>query len=150
MQPLVDLEQAALALEPVVELLLLAADLPERLGVDERLRRVAGEDLERPLVVLVELVVARLGQDDHAQDARLVGHRDDEHRLRVAPLADLSPARVGGGVAEADRAVVLGDPTRQALADRDPQHVWAVGVPIPANSPWNAIGSHTPAASSTA
>ena len=45
-QPLVDLEQAALALEPVVELLLLAADLPERLGVDHRLGGVAREDLE--------------------------------------------------------------------------------------------------------
>ena len=99
-----------------MELVLLAADLPERLGVDHRLGRVAGEDLERPLVVLAELVEAHLGHDDHAEHARLVRHRHQQHRLRHVVGAQLEAPGIGARVAEADRLVVLGDPARQPLA----------------------------------
>ena len=58
-QPLVDLEQPALAGELVLELGLLAVQLVEVLGVDDRLGRVAGEDRQRRLVVRAEPVAAR-------------------------------------------------------------------------------------------
>ncbi len=122
-QALVDLEQPALALEAVVQLVLLAADLPERLGVDHRLGRVAGEDLERPLVVLAELVVANLGHDDHAEHPRLVRHRHQQHRLHDVVRAELDAARVGARVAEADGLVVLRNPAGQALTGPEPQHL---------------------------
>ena len=58
-EPLVDLEQPALAVELVLQLGLLAVQLLEVLGVDDRLGRVAGEDRQRRLVVGVEPVAAR-------------------------------------------------------------------------------------------
>ena len=58
-QPLVDLEQAALALELVLELRLLAAQSLHVGAVDERLGGIAGEDRQGRLVVRVEPVAAR-------------------------------------------------------------------------------------------
>ncbi len=111
-----------------MQLLLLAAHLHERLGVDDGLRGVAREDLQRPLVVLAELVVADLGHDDHAEHPRLVGHRHEEHRLHHVVRAELEAARVGARVAEADRLVVLGDPAGEPLADLQPQDVAVEGA----------------------
>ena len=111
---------------------LLAADLPERLGVDHRLGRVAGEDLERPLVVLGELVEAHLRHDDHAQHARLVGHRHEQHRLRAAVWrrpgghagsAPASPSRIV--------SVVLARPSPSAPRRSGPGGRSRTSVPIP-------------------
>ena len=122
-QPLVDLQEASLALETVAQLLLLAVDLAERLRVHQCLRGVAGEDLEDPLVILAVLVVARLGQDDDAQDTRLVGHRDEQHGFGPAALPDLATPNVARRIADADRRVVQRHPPREALADPRPQEL---------------------------
>ena len=98
-----------------MELVLLAADLPERLGVDHRLGRVAGEDLERPLVVLAELVEAHLGHDDHAEHARLVATSAPASIDSATwSVPELQAAGIGARVAEADRLVVLRRPSRSA------------------------------------
>ena len=122
-EPLVHLQEAALALQPMAKLLLLPTDLAEGLGVDERLCRVAGEDLQDPLVVLGVLVVAPLGQDDDPQHTLLVGHRHEEHGLRPAAPAHLDPTPVRGHVAQPDRGVAERDPPGEPLADPHPQTV---------------------------
>jgi hypothetical protein len=49
--------------------------------VFERDRRLAGEHLEQPDIVLVELIGAELRDDDRAGDARAVAQRHDDQRL---------------------------------------------------------------------
>ena len=68
-QSLVHLEQSPLALEPVVQLSLLPMHLGEGIRVDHRLRGVAREDLEGPLIVFGVLVIAHPGEDDDPQHA---------------------------------------------------------------------------------
>ncbi len=75
---LVDLEEAALARELVLQLELLAIEELEMLGVDDGLRGIAGEDRQRRLVVRAEHVAALRGDDDHAVGAILESHRDDQ------------------------------------------------------------------------
>ncbi len=120
-ESLVDLEQAALAVELELELGLLVAQPFHVRPVDQRLGRVPGEDLEGRLVVVVEPVAPVLRQDDDAVDGPVEGHRDDEHRLRpVGRAHDQRPA-VGRGVAEPDRLSVRRHPAGQPRPDRDPE-----------------------------
>ena len=141
-EPLVHLEEAALALEAMTELLLLPADLAEGLGVDQRLRRVAREDLQDPLVVLGVLVVAHLGQDDDPQDraprttsARGAWTRPRGSRPpgRPRPSAATSPSRIVALWSATHP--VSPSPIRIRRRSND-------GVPMSLNSPWNAMGSH--------
>ena len=121
-QALVDLEQAPLARELVLQLGLLALEPADVGRVDQRLGGVAGEDPEGGLVIRVEAVPTTFGDDDHAVDDVLEGHRDGEHRLRLVVRAHDHAARVRTGIACPDRDVVGRGPAGQALADRDAEH----------------------------
>ena len=139
----VDLEQAALAGEPELELRLLAADTFGVVGVDERLGGMPREDRQGRLVVGGEPVPAELGQHDQALDSIVIGDRDEEHRLGSIGPADQDPrgsAWASGTIRAwlwAATQPVRPSPIRQRSISRR-----TVGVPM--NVPWNAIGSHTP------
>ena len=120
-QPLVDLEQASLAFELQLELGLLEMQPLEVRGVDQGLCRGGREDRQRGLVVGVEAIRAKRRDHDDAVDLLLVRHRHDEHRFGLLRVADDDAARVVRRVAETQRAAVLGDPAREALADAHAQ-----------------------------
>ena len=120
-QPLVDVEQAPLAVQLVLQLDLLAMQPIHVLGVDERLHGRCGEDRQRHLVVELEAVAADGRHDDQALDDVLLEHRHDQDRFGLVGGPDDPAARIPRGVAEPDRATVLGDPAGEALADRDAQ-----------------------------
>ncbi len=81
-EPLVDIEQAPLAVELVLQLDLLAMQPVHVPGVHERLHRRCGEDRQRHLVVEIEAVAADGRDDDQALDDVLLEHRNDEDRFR--------------------------------------------------------------------
>ena len=120
-EPFVDLEEAALAVELVLELHLLAMEALHVGGVEQRVGGVAGEDVQRRLVVAVEAVASVLGDDQHAVDGLLVGHRHEQSRLGPVARHEVESPRVAARVAEPERLAVRRDPAREALADRHPQ-----------------------------
>ncbi len=117
-QPLVDLEQAALALELELELAPLVTQPLHVRAVDEGLGRVAGEDRQRRLVVVIEAVEPVLRQDDDPVDRPVERHRHDEHRLGALCRADDERPRVARRVAQSDGLAVLGDPAGEPGPDR--------------------------------
>ena len=114
-EPLVDLEEPALALELMLELVLLAAQPLDVVGVDERLGGRRREDRQRDLVVLVEAVRPERRHDDDALRSILADHRDDQHRFGAIAIAQQHDAWIGRGVAETDGATVLRDPAGESL-----------------------------------
>ena len=79
---------------------------------------MAGEHLEQPHVVLVELVQPELGDDDHADDAAAVAKRHRKERLLDRDGAlDLLPELAVRGVADDDRLAELGAATGDTFAD---------------------------------
>ena len=143
-QPLVDLEQSSLALELVLELVLLAAQ-PLHVGaVDQGLGRIAGEDRQGHLVVGVELVGAVLRDDDDPVDDAVEQHRDEEHRLRPIGRLDDERPRIRHRVAEPHRFAVRGHPAGQARRRSRPGGRHGSGSVPPMNVPWKPIGSHIP------
>ncbi len=74
-------QQLALAVELLVQRLLLGAQAGRDVGVDHGLRRDRGVDAQVAQVVGGELVEAQLGEDDDADGAVLVEHGRHEHRL---------------------------------------------------------------------
>ena len=85
---------------------------------------MAGEHLEQPQVVLVELVEAELGDDDRADDARAVVERDGEDRLLdLRGAFDLDRELALGGVAEEERLTGLDDAACDPLAHTGSQHL---------------------------
>ena len=97
----------------------------EQVGVLEGDRRVRGQHLQQALILFVELPVAELRQDDHADDIVAADHRDREHRLEQVLLGAVDRdgerdlARVGGQqrfAGERDGAGdALADPGDEAL-----------------------------------
>src|SRR5579862_3298316 len=85
---------------------------------------VAGENLEQPHLVLVELVEAELRDDDHADDLRAVPERDGKERFldRRRPF-DLVPELGVRSVADDDRLADVGAAAGDPLADLDTQEV---------------------------
>ena len=120
-QPLVDLEQAALAREPVLELPSLPVELIELVQVDHRLGCVSGEDRQGRLVVGAEPVAAEGRDHDHPVDVAFEADRDREERLRTDVQEALDRPWIRLRVAEEDALVVRRDPARDALADPDPE-----------------------------
>ena len=84
----VRLRELARELEERLRALRLAALRLVEPRVLEGDRRVAGQHLEQPQVVGVELVEAELRDDDHAGHARAVLERDGEERLLDLGRAD--------------------------------------------------------------
>ena len=87
---------------------------------DALARRLGG----RAQVVLVELVEAKLGDDDRSDHARAVVERHREERLvdRLRPrnrLCELAFRRI----ARKNGVAAFNDITRHAIADRDLEHV---------------------------
>ena len=76
-------QMVSYAAAELIQLAALAMDLTERLGVDHRLGREPGEDLQHPLVVIAELVHAGLGHDDdaHLLSSQLSIHPSHGERL---------------------------------------------------------------------
>ena len=107
----------------MLQLDLLGPELLQPLGVDQGLRRRAGEDAQRDLVVRPEPVLAEARGHHDAADLALVGHRHDEHRFRTGGLADDQAAGVGVGIAQEQRLAVLGHPAGESLAHLDPQQL---------------------------
>ena len=90
----------------------------------ERNCGVAPEYLQQPHVVLVELVEAELGEDDHADHARAEGqrHRDDRLVDRVG-AGDLPRVLVVLRVPEQERLARRRDVAGEAVPDLHRQHV---------------------------
>ena len=90
----------------------------EELGVLEGDRCVGRQDLEEPLVLLVELPVAEHGERDHAQQLVADGHGHGEHRLQnVVGTGDLNREPHLAGVRGDERVSDLGDVSGDAFTD---------------------------------
>ena len=90
----------------------------EEFGVLEGDRGVGRQDLEEPLVLLVELPVAEHRERDHAQQFVADGHRHGEHRLQdVVGAGDLDRERHLAGIGGDERVSGLRDVSGDALAD---------------------------------
>ena len=95
-------------------------------------RRVAGEHLQQPHVVLVELVQPELRDDDHADDAASVAKRHREQRLldRVGAFDQL-PELAVRGVGDDDRLAELGAAAGDSFADALAEDVERERRPFP-------------------
>ena len=96
----------------------------EEFGVLKGHRRVGRQDLEEPLVLLVELPVAEHGERDHAQQLVAHGHGHGEHRLEdVVGAGDLDRERHVAGVRSDERVSGFRDVSGDALADLGDQRL---------------------------
>ena len=76
------------------------------------------QDLEEPLILLVELPVAEHGQRDHAQQLVAHGHRHGEHRFQdVVGAGDLDRESHVAGIRSDERVSGFRDVSGDALAD---------------------------------
>ena len=122
-QPLVHLEQPALAGDLVLELAALPVELVELRRVDDRLRRIAGEDREGRLVLMLEPARRIRRQDDHAVHVILEADRDREDGLGSFGTESRGGPRIRSHVIDEDRFVVGSRPARHALADGEAEFV---------------------------
>ena len=114
-----------------------------RLGIRDRLRRVAGEDRHRLEVVGAELVDAELAERDDTDGSALVDHRHDEHRFVdiIGPL-DREPAVIGQRIVDEERFAALGHHAgERARPDVDLER--SRKSPSPSSRSVNATGSQT-------
>ena len=97
---------------------------------------VAGQDLEQPKIVRVELIEAELRDHDDAGDARPVPERHREERLLdLGGTLDLLAELVLRGVADQQGRAGLGHATRDAAADPRRQELRGSPVSAPVRSP---------------
>ncbi len=147
-QPLVDLEEAALTVQLVLQLGLLAVEALEVLGVDQGLDRRRREDRERQLVLGIEAVAPEGRNDDDALDDGLVDHRHDEHGFDLIGRREEVCPRIAPGITERiGRACSATQPVRPWPIRR--RRASAPGSLVPRSVPSNASGSHIPVAWST-
>ena len=118
-----DAHQLTLARQLLGEPLGLRLELLGDFGVRDGLGRDRRVDLEVAQVVAGELVHAQLGEHDDADDAVLVEHRREDHRLVEVGLRarDRLGARILRRVRQVLRDAVLGDPAGDAFADLEPE-----------------------------
>ena len=116
--------EVAPELEQRLRALRLAALRLVETGVLERDGRMAGEHLEQPQVVLVELAQAELGDDDRPGDAGAVVERDgDDRLLDLGGALDLDRELAGRRIVEQERVTRLDHAAGQPFADARPEHL---------------------------
>ncbi len=120
-----DAQQLPLAVQLLVECLLLGTEASGDVGVDHGLRGDRGVDAQVAQVVGREAVETQLGEDDDADGAILVDHGRHEHGLGEVGFraGHLDGARVAGRVRQVLRDAGARHPAGDALAETDPQLV---------------------------
>ena len=94
----------------------------EQAGRFDRRGGLVGQDRQQPLIALVELAQAQLGQRDDADDPFVIAHRHAQHGLvDLVRAGDRQAARVGVRIVDEQRRPVRRDPAGEAHPDGRPE-----------------------------